>query len=105
MAPPLFREAISAPAAVADGRDSETEELAQQRLLMWMAGSPPSKPSHRRAHSDPSRRRAARAESPANRGWRTKLLAAVRMRKTVPAAERRAKASPWADLVAVTSVG
>ena len=105
VAPPLFREAISAPAAVADGRDSETEELAQQRLLMWMAGSPPSRPSHRRALSDPSRRRASKGESPAgSHGWRTRLLAVVRFRKTESAAEKRAKASPWADIVPMTPV-
>ena len=61
--PPLFRHAIGTPAthdqaqqSAADARAAQLEEeAAQQRLLMWMAGTQPKMAKgHRRQFSDPA---------------------------------------------------
>ena len=64
-APPLFRQAIGA-----DTQERLDEEAAQQRLLMWMAGTHAGAKhgGHRRTPSDPTQSTTAR------RSWSARLL-------------------------------
>ena len=88
-APPLFRAAIAITAdggrpdgLVHEGSPTESELAAQQRLLMWMAGTPPKK----------IRRSSRRAASEGAPRWRISRLLAWLARRRRPKSPPRASA-------------